>query len=98
MLLALVQVSSDGESSGATIRDALAKVERRVAIGTLYVTLERLQSKGLVASRMSEATNERGGRAKRLFRLTDEGVDALRVAEVRRLQLRTKTDLVGDAA
>ena len=96
MLLALVKVSSDGESSGATIRDALAKVERRVAIGTLYVTLERLQAKGLVVSRISEATNERGGRAKQLFRLTDEGADALRVAEVRRLQLRTKTDLVGD--
>ena len=98
MLLAVAQVGSAGETAGTPIREALAEVGRRVAIGTLYVTLGRLEAKGLIASRMSEATTERGGRAKRMFRLTGEGAEVLRVAEARRLQLRTKGALVGGVA
>jgi len=40
----------------------------------VYAALERLEAKGLVASRLGEATPERGGRAKRYFRVTEDGL------------------------
>ena len=51
------------------------------AMGSVYAALERLEEKGLVTSRMGEATAERGGRAKRYFRLTDAGLTAVREAQ-----------------
>lgn len=98
MLLAVAKMGdAQGEAAGTPIRDALAEAGRRVAIGTLYVTLERLEAKGLIESRMAEATAARGGRAKRLFRVTGAGVDALRAAEARRTKLKTGL-LVGGVA
>src|ERR1700747_2949046 len=58
-----------------------------VALATLYATLTRLEEKGLVSSRLGEPTAERGGRAKRYFRVTAKGL-----REVRRAQ-RTLTTL-----
>jgi DNA-binding PadR family transcriptional regulator len=54
---------------------------RDVAYGTVYATLERLQEKGLVSSKLGEATPQRGGRAKRYFRVTPE--DFLTVRETK---------------
>ena len=51
---------------------------REVALGSVYASLERLQEKDLVTSQLGEATAERGGRAKRYFRLTDGGLAAVR--------------------
>lgn len=45
-----------------------------VAIGSVYAALERLQARGLVASRVGEPTAERGGRAKRYFKMTGKGL------------------------
>jgi DNA-binding PadR family transcriptional regulator len=54
-----------------------------VAIATIYTTLERLETRGLVKSELADPTPERGGRAKRVFRITARGVrevqDARRV-------------------
>lgn len=50
---------------------------RSVAFGTVYATLERLQKKGLVHSCLGDPTPERGGRAKRYFRVTAGGVRAV---------------------
>ncbi|HXN24407.1 MAG TPA: PadR family transcriptional regulator [Candidatus Dormibacteraeota bacterium] len=47
---------------------------REVALGSVYATLERLQEKGLVSSNLGEPTAERGGRAKRYFRVTTKGL------------------------
>jgi PadR family transcriptional regulator len=47
---------------------------RHVAMGSVYITLERLERKGLVTSRLGEPTAERGGRAKTYFRITAEGL------------------------
>jgi PadR family transcriptional regulator PadR len=46
---------------------------REVAVGSVYATLERLEEKGLVSSRIGEPTAERGGRAKRYFQVTARG-------------------------
>jgi PadR family transcriptional regulator, regulatory protein PadR len=54
---------------------------RDVAFGTVYSTLERLQKKGLVSSKLGDATPERGGRAKRYFRVTAKGLRTVREAK-----------------
>jgi PadR family transcriptional regulator PadR len=51
---------------------------REVALGSVYATLERLQEKSLVTSDLGEPTPERGGRAKRYFRLTRKGLREVR--------------------
>lgn len=64
---------------GSTIRQLLAEtVKRDVTIGALYTTLERLEKKGMVSSKMGEVTAERGGRAKKYFEVSAKGQHALR--------------------
>ena len=76
----LTSVLTLGENAyGVTIH---AKVEelmrsRRVALGAVYATLDRLEDKGLVTSWLSDPTPERGGRSKRHFKLEKAGKKAL---------------------
>jgi len=51
-----------------------SKTGREMLQGSVYATLDRLEAKGLVRSKLGEATPQRGGRAKRYFKLTAEGV------------------------
>ena len=51
--------------------------------GTIYVTLQRLEERGLVRSSLGDPTPERGGKAKRLFTLTPLGRQALRASFAR---------------
>ncbi len=63
---------------GMTIRCAIdERTGRSVSIGAIYATLRRLERKGLVTSRLGEPTAERGGRAKRFFRLEPAGEEAI---------------------
>jgi DNA-binding PadR family transcriptional regulator len=55
---------------------------KTVSLGAIYVTLDRLEAKGLIASRLSEPTAERGGRAKRCYCLEAAGKRALQEAAV----------------
>ena len=64
---------------------------RDVSIGAVYSTLNRLEDKALVRSRQGEPSSERGGRAKRYFRLEPAGVAAL--DESRRMFARLWADL-----
>ncbi len=76
LLLCILQLKED--AYGSQIRSFLAdKAQRDLSIGALYTTLERLESKGLLSSRLGEATAERGGRAKKYFSVTGEGLQAL---------------------
>jgi len=62
-----------------TIRRELERRSgKRVSRGALYTVLERLESKGYLASRMGSPTPERGGRPKRFYRVTPGGVKALK--------------------
>jgi len=67
-----------GESAyGAAIREEIEELTgRRCSIGALYTTIERLEKKGLLKTWMGEATAQRGGRAKRMVRVTAEGMHA----------------------
>lgn len=68
----------DEEAYGSSIREELkARAERDVSPGAIFTTLERLEARGLVTSRYGEATPERGGRAKRYYKLSPDGRRAL---------------------
>jgi DNA-binding PadR family transcriptional regulator len=51
---------------------------RSVVLGAVYAALERLERNGLVSSSMGDPTPERGGRAKRFFRVTPRGIRAVK--------------------
>jgi PadR family transcriptional regulator PadR len=65
-----------GENAyGAAIREEIEQTAKRpCSIGALYTTIDRLESKGLIETWMGESTAERGGRAKRMVRVTGKGV------------------------
>jgi len=67
-----------GESAyGAAMRVEVEETAgRRCSLGALYTTLDRLEAKGLIKSWMGEATPQRGGRSKRMVRVTPKGVKA----------------------
>ena len=76
ILLAILRLRDN--AYGVTIRAELAdRAGRSVAPGALYTTLERLETKGLITSRMSDPTPQRGGRAKRHVTVTAAGIEAL---------------------
>jgi DNA-binding PadR family transcriptional regulator len=81
VLLAILRL--EDAAYGVTIRAEIAACTRREpAPGALYTTLDRLEEKGLVTSRFGDPTPQRGGRAKRYFRVSALGVRA--VARVQR--------------
>jgi DNA-binding PadR family transcriptional regulator len=62
---------------GAAIREEIeAATGRTCSIGALYTTVDRLAAKGLLETWMGEATPQRGGRAKRMVRVTPKGAQA----------------------
>lgn len=76
VLLAVLRLK-DG-AYGVTIRDEIRKrTQRHPSPGALYTTLTRLEKKGLLASKLGEATAERGGRGKRFVTVTPKGLSAL---------------------
>ena len=77
VLLAVVRL--DGEGYAVPIRELLAShAGVSLSRGSIYVTLDRLEEKGLVESWFSEPTGKPGGKARRLFRARPAGVAALR--------------------
>jgi DNA-binding PadR family transcriptional regulator len=68
----------DGKGYGTTILDELnERVDRRVTPGALYATLDRLEEKGMLLSRLADPEAGRGGRRKRFMTVTPEGRAAL---------------------
>jgi PadR family transcriptional regulator len=77
VLLAVLRLGQD--AYGIPILDEVsARSGRDVSRATIYVALKRLERKGLLASRLGDSTPERGGRAKRFFKLRPAGLKALR--------------------
>jgi DNA-binding PadR family transcriptional regulator len=76
ILLALVRLRDN--AYGVTIRREIEnRTGREISVGAVYTALERLQRKGYVSSQIGDPTPERGGRAKRFFRIEAPGLDAL---------------------
>jgi DNA-binding PadR family transcriptional regulator len=79
VLLALMRLGDD--AYGVSMAQELEEqTGREVVIASVYATLERLQDRGLVSSSLGDATPERGGRAKRYFRITSAGLREVRDA------------------
>lgn len=79
VLLALVRLGDN--AYGVTVAQEIeARTGRRVSLGAVYKTLDRLEGKRLVSSSIGEPTATRGGRRKRLFRLDAAGERALRAS------------------
>jgi len=77
VLLAVLRLGDD--AYGVPISKELQLIAKRdVGIGSIYAALERLENKGLVSSSLGEPTPERGGRAKRYFQVTPNGIHALK--------------------
>src|SRR5580658_6627701 len=75
-LLAVFRLAED--AYGMRVRREIAdRTKRDVTIGAVYSTLDRLAAKGLVKSALNDPTPERGGRAKRCFRVTGLGIASL---------------------
>jgi PadR family transcriptional regulator PadR len=80
ILLALMRLG-DAAYGVPISREIEERSGRMVALATLYATLTRLEKNRLVASRLGEPTAERGGRAKRYFRVTANGLREVRDAQ-----------------
>jgi DNA-binding PadR family transcriptional regulator len=77
ILLATLRVGD--EAYGVQIaREIEVTGGRNVLLGAVYAALERLERTGLMSSRLGEPTGERGGRAKRFFRVTPRGLRAVK--------------------
>ncbi len=76
LLLAVWRLQQDayGLAIGRQVSDLLGK---KVSVGAVYIPLERLARKGLLATWESEPTARRGGRRKRFYKLTPSGLAAL---------------------
>ena len=72
-------VSLDDNAYGVTIHRKVEELSapRSATLAAVYVTLDRLEKKGHVSSWLSEPTAERGGRAKRCYRIEASGARAL---------------------
>jgi DNA-binding PadR family transcriptional regulator len=77
VLLAVLHL--DGEVYGVRVVDEIEhRTGRAVSRSAVYVTLRRLESKGLLSSRMSEPVPERGGKPRRCVRIEPKGLKRLR--------------------
>ena len=82
-IVLLAVLGLDEEAYGrAVLRDVQSGAgnQRSISAGAVYATLDRVEAKGLLSSRLEEGTPARGGRVRRFYRLTPAGVSALNEA------------------
>ena len=86
VMLAVIRLGNG--AYGVPISRAIEEsTSREVLMGSVYAALERLEEKGLVASEVGKPTPERGGRAKRYFRITKKGLRQVRDTQVALIKL-----------
>lgn len=96
VLLAVLRLGD--EAYGASVREELkAHAGRSVSISTVYVTLMRMEEKGLCRSWMGEPSGERGGKAKRHFQVSAEGVRAVETSRAVRERMWARVERGGEA-
>jgi DNA-binding PadR family transcriptional regulator len=77
VILAIIRIGN--EAYGVSISEEIERTTgSEVLLGSVYDALTRLEAKGLIVSSLGEATPERGGRAKRHFRTTSQGLRLVR--------------------
>ncbi len=84
LMILLTIIRLGDEAYGVPLSRELSTIRgEEVSVGSVYAALDRLELKGLIASSLGDPTPERGGRAKRYFCVTKEGLHAVR--ETRRI-------------
>lgn len=77
-LVLLTLWKMNDEKYGVNIRKFLSDMTGKYwSIGSVYVPLDRLETKGYVKSYLGNATAERGGKAKRYYEMTEDGLEQL---------------------
>lgn len=87
LILTMVGILGDDAYGNAIVKQIKAELNRVVSLASAHVTLYRLQDKGYVKSVVGGATGKRGGRSKRIFKITNTGVAVLRSMKQDRLRL-----------
>jgi PadR family transcriptional regulator, regulatory protein PadR len=81
VLLAVLCAGQDEDAYGVTVHAELERrTKRRIARGAVYMTLDRLEKKGLLSSYLTDPMPERGGRARRCYRVTKPAMIGLRAS------------------
>jgi DNA-binding PadR family transcriptional regulator len=76
VLLAILRLQEDAYGR-AILKEVQERLEREIAAGAVHATLERLENKGLISSRIGTGTAVRDGRARRFYRILPPGIRAL---------------------
>jgi PadR family transcriptional regulator, regulatory protein PadR len=87
LVLTMVAAAHE-EAYGAAITLEIEKwLKRKVTLSAVHVTLYKLEDKGYIKSKVGGATNERGGRRKRMYSITSAGVSVLKAMKETRMDL-----------
>lgn len=78
VLMAVLHLQGDVAFGSAILREIKHRSGRDAARGSVYITLDRLEDKGLLASKLASGTAARGGKPKRVFKLTARGTEQLK--------------------
>ena len=87
LVLTLVAALQDDAYGAAISEEIEVRLKRDVTLSAVHVTLYRLEDKGYIKSRVGGATNERGGRRKRIFSVTSAGLAMLKAMKESRVML-----------
>ena len=98
-LILLAVLRLDGTGYAVNIREELdVQAGRSISLGAIYVTLERLERKGLIRSWLADPTPERGGKAKRYYAIEPRAVKMLSDTRVALMNLWRGLNKVLDRA
>ena len=88
LLMAVLHLPPEDAYGSAILREIAERSGRAASRGSVYVTLDRLEEKGLITSKIANGAAARGGRTKRVFKVTARGVEHLKhsVALVARMR------------
>jgi len=74
LVLTMVAILGEEAYGNPIVAEIKSRLDREVNLSAVHVTLYRLEDKGLVSSEMGGSTNERGGRRKRIFTISNAGL------------------------
>jgi PadR family transcriptional regulator, regulatory protein PadR len=87
LVLTIAGILQEEAYGNAIVTEIKQRVGREVNLSAVHVTLYLLEDKGFVKSKMGGATNQRGGRRKRIFTITNAGLSMLRTMKEARMDL-----------
>lgn len=87
LILTMVAALQDHAYGAAISIEIEQWIGRNVTLSAVHVTLYRLEDKGYIKSKVGGATNERGGRRKRIYTITSAGMAILRAMKGTRIDL-----------